>query len=305
MRLKSVLMKLYPVCILFLLLAAVPASAKAWRGIEPLHSTRADVERILGLPNFDKSPQRPIYDFPEERVHITYSSGVCEEGVPGGWNVPRDTVLEIHSYPGTWRKLSEVLTPGKEYDQIRAAHTSHIYYVDSEEGISFTVQEDVVQSIRYGPAAKDKSLACGEYKYAAPVPAGVKLSQVEHYAFDRFGNISFDDATARLDNFVIHLFELKKENPLWRGYIIVYAGRRSYIGEAQFKANCYKNFLVRVRKMDPASLFAVDGGFREEMEVELYIGRADYYPPVLWPTLSPKRVEAIRRRLKSCAEPGR
>ena len=24
------------------------------------------------------------------------------------------------------------------------------------------------------------------------------------------------------------------------------------VGEAQFKANCYKNYLVRVRKVDPA-----------------------------------------------------
>jgi len=105
-----------------------------------------------------------------------------------------------------------------------------------------------------------------------------------------------------LDNFAIQLLELKKEDPKWRGYIVVYAGRRSYLGQAQFKANCYKNYLVRVRKMDPASLFAADGGFREEMEVQLYLGRSDYYPPVFIPSISPKKATVIRRRLKSCAE---
>lgn len=127
----------------------------------------------------------------------------------------------------------------------------------------------------------------------------------EHEAIsESFGNIRFDDAKARLDNFVIQLFNLKEKEPEWRGYIVVYAGRRSYLGKAQFKANCFKNYLVRVRKMDPGSLFAADGGFREEMQVELYVGRSDYYPPALMPTISSKKVKIIRRRLSSCAEPG-
>jgi hypothetical protein len=244
-----------------------------------------------------------VYDLPEERAIIHFSSGEpCEEGLPEGWKVPKDTVTEIFIMPGRLPKLSEVLTPGKEYRQSRAAHTPTLYYVDSEEGLTFTVAHGFVQSISYGPSAKDSGLSCGEYKYAAPVPAGAKLNSVEHYPFDRFGNIRFYDAQARLDNFVIQLFALKEKEPQWRGYIVVYAGRRSYIGEAQYKANCFKNYLVRVRKMDPASLFAADGGFREEMEVNLYLSRSDYYPPLLTPSVSPKKVKLIRRRLRTCAE---
>lgn len=293
----------YLLCLLIVLFATTSTSAKTWRGLEPLHSTRADVERLLGRPTDDKSPHMWIYDFPEERALIHFSSGKpCEEGVPEGWNVPKDTVIEIYTMPRPSPKLSEVLTPGKEYRQIRAAHTQHVYYVDPEEGLRFTVMDGVVQSITYRPSAKDEGLFCGDYKYAAPVPPGAKLAEVEHYPLDAFGNIRFNDAKARLDNFVIQLFALKQEEPEWRGYIIVYAGRRSHIGEAQYKANCFKNYLVRVRKMDPASLFAVDGGFREEMEVKLYLGRSDYYPPALSPTVSPKKVKLIPRRLRTCAE---
>ena len=132
---------------------------------------------------------------------------------------------------------------------------------------------------------------------------GLKLKRVDHATFDNFGDLYFIDAQARLDNFVIQLFELKKTDSMWRGYIIVYAGRRSYLGEAQFKANCYRNYLVRRRKMDPGSLFAVDGGFREDFEVELYIGRSDYYPPVLFPRVSPKKAQVLKRRLRSCNDP--
>ena len=98
----------------------------------------------------------------------------------------------------------------------------------------------------------------------------------------------------------INSFDLKEKDPSWRGYIIVYAGRRSYRGEAQFKANCYKNYLVRVRKMDPGSLFAVDGGFRDEFGVDLFYGRAAEYPPVLLPTVSPKKAQVINRPLRRC-----
>jgi len=289
------------VCVVLVSLSS--AAAKSWRGIEPLHSTRADVERLLGAPNVEKSQFSSTYDFPEERAFIHFSSGEpCEEGLPGGWKLPKDVVVMIQINPKGERKLAEVLTPGKDYDQIRAAHTQHVYYLDSEEGITFTVMGDVVQSMSYGPSAKDKGYRCSEYKYAAPVARGAKLKKIEQYPFDSFGNVNYEDAQARLDNFVIQLFQLKEEDPKWRGYIVVYAGRRSYLGEAQFKANCYKNYLVRARKMDAASLFAADGGFREEMEVQLYLGRSDYYPPVFMPTVSPKKAKVIRRRLKSCAE---
>jgi hypothetical protein len=288
------------VCVV--LISINSAYAKSWRGLEPLHSTRADVARLFGRPIDDKYPYEWMYDFPEERAFIRFSSGdPCEEGLPGGLKVPKDIVVEIEIYPRAQKKMEEVLTAGKEYEEIRAAHTAHIYYFDSEEGVSFTVTADgLVQSISYSPSAKEKDYQCGEYKYAAPILPGVKLKKVELATLDSFGAISFIDAQARLDNLIIQLFQLNEKDPGWRAYIVVYAGRRSYIGEAQFMASCYKNYLVRVRKPDPESVIAVDGGFREEFEVYLYLGRADHYPPLLLPTVSPKKVQVNNRRLKSC-----
>lgn len=245
-----------------------------------------------------------IYDFPEERAFIHFASGEpCEEGLPEGWKVPKDTVLAIDIYPSSPKEMAQVLTAGKEYERIQTAHTPGVeYYVGSDEGIRFTVANGIVQSMSYGPTAKDKDYKCGEYRYAAPIAPGAKLKRVEPYPLDEFGNIRYEDAKARLDNFVIQLFHYLETEPEWRGYIVVYGGRRSYIGEAQHKADCYKNYLVRVRKMDPAKLFAVDGGFREDMQVQLYLGRADYYPPVLLPSVSPKKVTLIKKRLKRCSD---
>lgn len=288
------------VCVV--LISINSASAKSWRGIEPLHSTRADVERLFGLP-VDKMAGMWIYDFPEERAFISFSSGKpCEEGLPDGFKLPKDIVVDIRINPTTERKWAEVRTPGKDYEQSHSGHTGEVYYVDAEEGITFTVTGDFVQSMSYGPSARDKNYQCGEYKYAAPVAPGTKLKRIGHYPFDEFGNIRYEDAQARLDNFVIQLYTLQEKEPEWRGYIVVYAGRRSLIGAARFKANCYKNYLVRMRRMNPASLFATDGGYREEMQVQLYLGRADYYPPILIPTVSPKKAQVINRRPRSCNE---
>jgi hypothetical protein len=54
------------------------AFAKEWRGIIPLHSTRADVEKLLGPPPNDEaalyqpSDNRSIHNLDEEVVTIFY-----------------------------------------------------------------------------------------------------------------------------------------------------------------------------------------------------------------------------------------
>src|SRR5438046_2962223 len=62
---------------------------KGWRGIIPLHSTKADVIKLLGeptTPNFDGG-----YSLPDVTVTFIYSTRRCELG----WNVPEGTVLRI------------------------------------------------------------------------------------------------------------------------------------------------------------------------------------------------------------------
>ena len=45
--------------------------------ITPLHSTREDVERVVGSP---MTPGWITYDLKTERVNIVYSAGVCKKG---------------------------------------------------------------------------------------------------------------------------------------------------------------------------------------------------------------------------------
>jgi hypothetical protein len=274
------------------------ASGKAWKGIVPLHSNRADVERLLGPPTVEDSG----YDVDGERVSVNYSSQGCREGLPAGWKVPADTVVSISVSSTKEIKLSDVLVPGKNYDQIYGVHTPSVDYVDVQEGVRYTTKEDAVTDITYiATEADDRKLRCGEYKYAAPVPVGAR-NKFEQIPYDSYGKVPFEDAEARLDSFLLQLQSMNEGRSHYRGFVIVYAGRSAYAAEASTIAECSKNYLVSVRRADPDSVITADGGYRDEFRVELYIMPNDSYPPRLMPTVSPKQVEILPGTLRPCSQ---
>jgi hypothetical protein len=275
------------------------AKGKAWKGIVPLHSTHADVDKLLGRPTLEDSG----YEVDGERVQITYSAHGCEEGLPSGWNVPPNTVVSISVSSTKDLKLADVLVSGKKYDQIYAVHTTHVAYVDVQEGVRYATLDGSLLDITYfGTEADDKKLRCGEYRYAAPVPTGAK-NKFEQVPYDSYGKIPFEDAEARLDNFMVQLATMNEGTPHYRGFIIVYAGRSAQAAEASTIAACSKNYLVKVREADSETIVAADGGYRDEFTVELYIIPNDAYPPMMMPTVSPKKVEILSGHLTPCSSP--
>src|SRR5258708_3506479 len=61
-----------PLLFLFLFVLFGQSQAKSWRGIMPLKSTRADVERLLG-----KADSFGRYQFAEDRGSIRYRENPC------------------------------------------------------------------------------------------------------------------------------------------------------------------------------------------------------------------------------------
>lgn len=162
-----------------------------------------------------------------------------------------------------------------------------------------TLDGSVLDITYVASEADDKKLRCGEYKYAAPVPAGAK-NKFEQVPYDSYGRIPFEDAEARLDTFMVQLQSMNEESVHYRGFILVYAGRSSVATEAGTIAECSKNYLISVRKADPNEVIAADGGYRDEFTVELYIIPNDAYPPLLMPTVSPRKVEILPGALTPC-----
>jgi hypothetical protein len=280
-----------------LVLISKDASAKTWRGIVPLHSTRAEVEKLLGTPNNEDAG----YTFEDEQAFITFVSGRCEEDLPGGWNLPSNTVAEIRVQSNKDIALADLPVQWQTLEQIYSVRTPLIDYLDAEEGVRYSTVDGLVRAITYiGAAADEKKFSCGPYKYAAPVPDGAKLNRFEQYPFDSYGKIPFEDAKGRLDSFAAQLLETSKARPDSRGFILVYAGQSSHEGEARTIADCAKNYLVKVRGANPDSIVAVDGGYQNEFKVELYIMPGDAYPPMLKPTVSPKRVQILTSPFDPC-----
>ena len=140
--------------------------AKGWRGIVPLHSTRADVERSLGAPD-RKSNIKPVvrYDLEKEHVYIIYSRGPCSDGsVYGKWEVPPDTVVSIRVSPKKGLLLSELQIDAAQYKVVHVRGVpSYTYYVDDGEGVQYDVSSGHVSTIDYFPAAEDEHLRCKTY----------------------------------------------------------------------------------------------------------------------------------------------
>ena len=283
-----------------LLFISQAATAKAWRGIVPLHSTRAEVERLLGPPTVEDYG----YRFEDEIATITYSSRACEEGLPGGWNVPINTVVEIRVSSNRELSSADALPKGKTFEQIYAVEKTQIDYLDAEEGVQYMTRDGLLLAVTYtGSAADEKKLSCGAYQYAAPVPEGAQLNRFAQYPFDSYNSKASDaDANSRLDVFAQQLRESNQAKSNFRGFILVYAGRSAHVQEAKKVADCAKNYLVRVRQGNPDEIIAVDAGYQDEFKVELYIMPKDAYPPMLKPTVSPKKVQILEGEFNPCKD---
>jgi hypothetical protein len=144
----------------WILLSVASDQAQGWRGIVPLHSTRADVEHILSLPS-DSNKVMAYYYLEDETVTIQYTTGGCEEG--NEWNVSPGTVLTIAIQPKVKPKLSELQIDLTKFNKEINPHIDDIvYYVNKEDGIGIESRssEELVYSISYTATAKDDYLRC-------------------------------------------------------------------------------------------------------------------------------------------------
>ena len=159
------------ICSLFLSLSLAGVSqAKEWRGIVPLHSTRAEVHRILGKPALDEGSSVEGFDLDGVRVLVMYSRKTCEQGLPadwGNWNVPPGTVINITVPFANEVRLPDLKVPGVEQFKWYTDDSGATYYHDKKEGIEYSVNRGgFVDSITYGPTEADRKLLC---KKDAPV----------------------------------------------------------------------------------------------------------------------------------------
>lgn len=250
----------------FLLVAAliflviISAEAKDWRGITPLHSTRADVTRLLG-ESPDANEIRANYELENERVYIVFSSQnskyhSCEE------KLPPETVLliqityknsidlpELKNNPAKFRQIDPT---GYPVEGLKG-------YIDEQEGVIYKTSDGLVREAHYIASAKDAP-RCASY-YEKP-ESFISMIIDFHTKIDEFGKISYLDETARLDPLAIQL----QESPELEGHIIAY-GKRA---EATKRLARMRNYLIKKRKIAPQRIKTKYGG-EGDFTVQLHV----------------------------------
>jgi hypothetical protein len=176
-------LRLFCLTALLLMMTASLTAAKDWRGLTPLKSTRAEVERLLRAP---ENPGGPRYKSGEALVDIDYSAGVC--GDDSTWQVPRDTVVSITVHPRNRSLTPELLFKELQMDpntfhKDTYEHDHSSFYWNSYEGVFVSCdsdQQETVLSVRYTPSEKDEYLRCPGY----PKPFLPTCASYTHVSID-------------------------------------------------------------------------------------------------------------------------
>jgi hypothetical protein len=258
-----------------------PQKEGGWRGIVPLHSTRADVERIFGAST---NECKCLYKAADMAIHVEYAVDRCKGVIPG-WNVPADTVLRFTLRPTVQQHFSELKLDTEKYT-VRRDDTFTTYYANRSEGIEYAVSSDgMVNSVSYIPSSGDDGLRCSGF----PLQDG---SVTNHNRFDEYGDLDFNSETGRLDTFAIALDRAAN----LKGYIVVYAGKVACLDEARFRANRAREYLINKRALSPTRILAIDGGYRERFSVELYALPENTNPPNIVPTIALSEVKIVKNQ---------
>jgi hypothetical protein len=255
-----------------LLVLACLQTRSDWNEISPLFSNRADVSKRLGA---SQEKCDCLFRTSAETVFIDYAEGPCIGPMPG-WNVRRGTVLRIRVTPTTPLPFD----PHDVTDFIKTTEgVVTTFYTSVKKGIKYAVQNNQLIYTEYIPSSRDNILRCAGFP---SYDGGVR----EYEPFDSFAKKSDTDMFGRLDNFAIQLTNDLRVT----GYVISYAGKVSAGSEAMTLARKARDYLIKKRHIPPNRVVTVDGGFRQDTELELYLVGANLPAPSPKPTLSSTQV---------------
>lgn len=236
------------VCAVWLLLAASVVIGKEWRGIVPLTSTRADVQRVLRVPQ-RANDSLSYYKLANEIVVVHFDSERCDTdmGKLGyAWNVPPGTVTSIAVIPRGSHRLEEYKSANFKIDDPGAGF---VYYTDAFAGFTVETYKNLVTLVEYYPEATQNNFRCPRITDCC----------IDFFpAFDEYETIPFADEKERLNNFGIQL-----DGAFWRGTIQVLGPTKEARQQGLKLAARAKRYLVKERGLEPERLLIVDAGFHE------------------------------------------
>ena len=270
------------------LILSTPSQSNRWRGLEPLTSTRTDVERLLGKcpgPNLNSC----VYDTAQETIVVVYSDGLCEKDWPFGYNVPVDTVIRIEVSPREYVHIKDLEIDVGSYEKKLNSDAS-VTYVNDLEGVVIRVFDGKVGWITYRSTAKQEELRCPAARLTEPTNAADAHDRLFEY-----NDVDAAEEKAYLASFA----QLLRQGSNVQGYIVAYGGKRSFENEVRRRLQCQSNHLVKELGISKERITLIDGGFRTNRTVVLYVLPKGGRVPVPYPTIRPSGVERIRENQSS------
>ena len=247
-------------------------NGKLWtREVEvPAGRVKCVVVNYKPLPPLPKSPcPYPVNISAPEKVMegeiITYTADVSYSGTATlnyNWKVT----------PSGVRILSGAGTPTITVDSTGLAGQRIVATLTADDGSS------------------DPS--CAQSAQAASVITPLPKTVIVAQEFDECNNCTFDDQKARLDHFAVAL----QNEPGTRAYIIAYGGRKSPLSQVEVLMSRARDYLITQRGIDASRLTVVNGGFREEDSVELWMVPSGAKPPQATPTIKASELKPARKR---------
>jgi hypothetical protein len=142
--------------------------ARPWHGLVPLHSTRADVEKIWGKPRpatdgmhvWTNDENHSFYSTKDGVVHVLFAG--FTECAP---SVTRETILWISLDPRGDLLFSDFgidLSKFESYEPARPRNFGYKAYIDESDGYGILTLGEYVNQIYYQPTADDRKL-CKDY----------------------------------------------------------------------------------------------------------------------------------------------
>jgi hypothetical protein len=99
---------------------------------------------------------------------------------------------------------------------------------------------------------------------------------------DQYGDLSLADEKRRLDRLATYL---TNEGSGSVAFLVTYAGRESCFWEAELRSERAKKYLISNYKIQADRVMAIDGGFRENLTMDLFTSPCPSCGPFPTPTL--------------------
>jgi hypothetical protein len=111
--------------------------------------------------------------------------------------------------------------------------------------------------------------------------------------FDEYGHLPWADERARLDNAAI---QFQQHSPDFVMYLIAYGARDGCVTDAYARYTRAKRYLVRALHLPAERVVQIDGGYREQSLLQIWIWPRSFGVPKSEPTVDRSNV-----RLKPCS----